>query len=180
MSWLGNIFSGSQASSTSTSTTSDTSTGTFAGVGQTTPSTLPYTVPTTHIGSMPVVSGTTHVSHIGTATVTNGGYVSVPIGGIGGISSGGIYNSNQIYTTNSTGIPNYGTVHISGPTPSISTDKGKIDLNELGELISVMKERLLIITPNFEKHEKYAALKKAYDHYKLLEAMLSGDENDNK
>lgn len=166
MSWLGNLFTAKLSSSTSTSTTS-TSTGTYAGVGQTTPSTLPYTTPTYHTGT----------------TVTNGVYVT---GGIGPIGVAGpsltssTYNPNQTFTINTGGLPNYGTVHISGPNPSISTDKGKIDLNELSELISVMKERLLIITPNFEKHEKYAALKKAYDHYKLLEAMISGDENDNK
>ena len=159
MSWL-DFFIGSQASSTSTSTTS-TSTGTYAGVGQTTPSTLPYTTPTYHTG-------------------TTGGYVTGPIGVVGPSLTTNTYNPNQTFTINTGGLPNYGTVHISGPNPSISTDKGKIDLNELSELITVLKERFLIITPNFEKHEKYAALKKAYDHYKLLEAMLSGDENDNK
>ena len=162
MSWLGNIFSGSQSSSTSVSTTSTTTGGgTFAGVGQTTPSTLPYTTPTYH-------------------TVSTTG---VPTGGASYIPSGtptGIYNPNQTYTISSGGLSNYGTIHIQGQNPTIATDKVKIDLNELGELINVLKERFLIITPNFEKHEKYAALKKAYDHYKLLEAMLSGDENGNR
>jgi len=182
MSWLGNLFTGNNASSTSASATStSTGGGTFAGVGQTTPSTLPYTTPTTHIGT----------------TVPNGGYASGPTTGITGGGTGtyipnisttgigiaspattGVYNPNTYSTINT--MPGYGTVHISGPTPSISTDKVKIDLNELGELINVLKERFLIITPNFEKHEKYAALKKAYDHYKLLEAMLSGEENGNK
>lgn len=157
MSWLGNLFTGNP-SSTSTSTTTN---GTFAGVGQTTPSTLPYTIPTTHIVGPTPTGGLT------------GGSIGTPL-------TTGTYNPSSTFTINTGGMPNYGTVHISGPNPSISTDKDKIDLNELSELISVMKERLLIITPNFEKHEKYAALKKAYDHYKLLEAMLSGEENDNK
>ena len=161
MSWLGNLFT-SKLSNTSTETTS----GTYAGVGQTTPSTLPYTSPTYHTG----------------ITVPSGGYVTGtgPIGVAGPPLTTTTYNPNSTFTINTGGIPNYGTLHIAGPTPSISTDKGKIDLNELSELISVMKERLLIITPNFEKHEKYAALKKAYDHYKLIEAMVSGEENDNK
>lgn len=150
MSWLGNLFTGNPSSTS-------TSTGTYAGVGQTTPSTLPYTIPTTHIvGPTPNSVG------------------------VAGPVTTSTYNPNQTFTINTGGLPNYGTVHISGPNPSISTDKGKIDLNELSELITVLKERFLIITPNFEKHENYAALKKAYDHYKLLEAMLSGDENDNK
>ena len=167
MSWLGNLFTGNP-SSTSTSTTSTTN-GTFAGVGQTTPSTLPYTTPTTHIvGPTPT-------------TITVGGTGSYgPIGVAGPTTSTGIYNPNQTFTTINTGMPNYGTIHISGSNPSIATDKVKIDLNELGELISILKERFLIITPDFEKHEKYAALKKAYDHYKLLESMVAGDKDDNK
>ncbi len=168
MSWLGNFFTGNNT------TTTDTTDGTFAGVDQTTPSTLPYTTPTTHI--------------VGT-TINAGGYVSGPIGVATGSGSGsyypsgmGVYNPNQT-TTISTGystFPNTGTIHIAGTNPTIATDKVKIDLNELGELITVLKERFLILTPNFEKHEKYAALKKAYDNYKLLEAMLSGEDNDNK
>ena len=34
-----------------------------------------------------------------------------------------------------------------------------------------INERLLLISPDLEKLEKYAALKNAYDHYKLIEAM---------
>ena len=71
-------------------------------------------------------------------------------------------------------------VHISGPNPVLSTDKGKIDLNELAEMMKIMRERLLILVPDFEKHEKYEALKKAYDHYKLIEAMIAGKENEEK
>ena len=156
MSWL-DYFKSNQVSSTSTSTTS---TGTYAGVGQTTPSTLPYTTPTYGVGTTTTITSGTYIPPSGTPT--------------------GIYNPNQTFTISSGGIPNYSTIHIQGQNPTISTDKVKIDLNELGELIGVLKERFLIITPNFEKHEKYAALKKAYDHYKLLEAMLSGDDNDNR
>jgi hypothetical protein len=103
-----------------------------------------------------------------TSTVPNGG-------GIGQLSSA----PYPYITTGTGGLSNYGTVHISGTNPTIATDKVKIDLNELGELINVLKERFLVITPNFEKMEKYQALKKAYDHYKLIESML-GEESDNR
>ena len=43
-----------------------------------------------------------------------------------------------------------------------------------------MKERLLILVPNFEKHEKYAALKKAYNHYKMIEALIQEENKDDK
>jgi hypothetical protein len=104
-------------------------------------------------------------------TVPNGGYAP------------GVSTTTYPYITTGTNtyISGVGqsTVHISGIHPRITTDKSIIDLDELSEFIKVMKERLLIITPNFEKHEKYAALKKAYDHYKLIESMI-GDESDNK
>ncbi len=162
MSWLGNFFTGNNSSSTSTSSTTSVTGGTYAGVGQTTPSTLPYTIPTTHT-----------VGTVGVATGGGGGtYVS---------PSMGVYNPNQT-TTISTGYstyPNVGTIHIAGTNPTISTDKGKLELNALIELVDTLKERLLILTPNFEKMEKYAALKKAYDHYKLMESMI-GDEDVNK
>ena len=45
--------------------------------------------------------------------------------------------------------------------------------------MKTLRERLLIIIPNFEKHEKYEALKKAYDHYKLIESMLGEDRGNN-
>jgi len=108
------------------------------------------------------------------STVSNGGYFGGN-GGIGQLSS----SSYPYITTSSGGLSNHGTIHISGTNPTLATDKVKIDINDLGELISTIKERLLIITPNFEKMEKYQALKKAYDHYKLIESML-GDDDDNK
>ena len=74
--------------------------------------------------------------------------------------------------------PNYqSNIHISGTNPILTTDKGKIDLNELAEMMAIMRERLLILVPDFEKHEKYEALKKAYDHYKLIEAIVMGKED---
>lgn len=70
-----------------------------------------------------------------------------------------------------------GTIYVNGEDPSLKTEKVSINLNELGEMMKIMRERLLIIIPDFEKHEKYEALKKAYDHYKLIEAMVMGKED---
>lgn len=162
MSWLGNLFTGNN---TTTDSTTSVTGGTFAGVGQTTPSTLPYTTPTTHTTGY--VSGPTGITGVGTGSYYPSGM--------------GVYNPHQTTTISTGGYNTYnpGTIHISGTNPSLATDKGKIDLNELIQLIDVLKERLLILTPNFEKMEKYAALKKAYDHYKLMESMI-GDEDVNK
>lgn len=85
---------------------------------------------------------------------------------------------NGIYTIGSITQPSYNpNIHISGTNPVLTTDKSKIDLNELAEMMKIMRERLLILVPDFEKHEKYEALKKAYDHYKLIEAMVAGKED---
>lgn len=51
------------------------------------------------------------------------------------------------------------------------TWKGK----NLGELLSTIEDRLAILQPDPKKLEKYAALKKAYDHYKTLEKLIGED-----
>lgn len=40
------------------------------------------------------------------------------------------------------------------------------------EFLKTVSERLLVLHPVFEAHEKYPALKEAYDHYKMMEALL--------
>ncbi len=45
--------------------------------------------------------------------------------------------------------------------------KGK----SLGEMIEKIHDRLAILTPDMEKLEHFSALKKAYDNYKMLEAL---------
>lgn len=64
------------------------------------------------------------------------------------------------------------TLTILGEKPTIVTDKHAIDLDDLAETVETLKERLLILTPQFEQHERYPALKTAYDNYKLIERMI--------
>ena len=61
---------------------------------------------------------------------------------------------------------------------TIKTAKNTIDLDELADMMETLKKRLLILTPNFEKHEKYPMLKELYNEYKALEALLSGPDSD--
>ena len=65
------------------------------------------------------------------------------------------------------------TISITGPNPTIKTDKHVLNLDDMAETLTALKERLLILTPAFEKHEKYPMLKQAYEHYKLVEKMCS-------
>jgi len=60
----------------------------------------------------------------------------------------------------------------------IKTEKHKIDLDELAEMMETLKKRLLILAPNFEMHEKYPMLKELYDEYKAMERLLSGPDID--
>ena len=58
----------------------------------------------------------------------------------------------------------------------IKTKKHDINLDEMADTIEILKQRLLVLTPNFKLHEHYPALKEAYEHYKVLEAMLAADD----
>ena len=74
------------------------------------------------------------------------------------------------------GISSMPTNSISGVN-EINTANGKrIDLEELADVVETIKKRLLIITPNFELHEKYPMLKELYDEYKVLEKLLGGPD----
>ena len=59
----------------------------------------------------------------------------------------------------------------------IKTKKNTINLDEMAEMMNTLKERLLILTPNFEQHEKYPILKDLYEQYKVVEAMLKEEDN---
>lgn len=94
-------------------------------------------------------------------------------GGIDTISIGSSYVS-----------PSSGSFYINDPDQRstitcdsiASRDGKKIDINDLADLVQGIKDRLLILTPNFEMHEKYPMLKELYDEYKAMEKLLSGPD----
>jgi len=49
---------------------------------------------------------------------------------------------------------------------------------KVGETLEKIMDRLAILEPDFDKMDRYPALREAYDNYKLIEAMLTGDEPD--
>jgi len=130
-------------------------------------------------------------------TASLGGFASGG-GGAGGasgavyISSGGV-GAGTMYTSSGTGSSSWTTIQpsVSMTTSILSimaegdgdamikTKKNTINLDEMATMMETLKERMLIVTPDFEKHDKYPALKEAYDNYKALEAMLSCTD-DNK
>jgi hypothetical protein len=103
-----------------------------------------------------------------TTTITNGGYT---IGNTG--------SSGQFYT--STGTGHYNWNNITTTTPSVNISSEGIDMaagtditvggKSLKEFMNKMEERLAILVPDPSKLEKFEALKKAYEHYKLMESL---------
>lgn len=66
------------------------------------------------------------------------------------------------------------TVQITAPL-MIEYNGSKIDV---GQSITLLMERLCLIEPNLKLHDKYPALKEAYDAYKAIEAMCKTGDND--
>ena len=90
----------------------------------------------------------------------------------------GILSSASPYSF-STGSSSYS---IGNTTPSLRvTGEAEFDGDikwkgrSLGSLLEKIEDRLAILQPDPEKLEKFAALKASYEHYKLLEALCSGD-----
>lgn len=113
-----------------------------------------------------------------TVTVSTGSYfttgsVTIPSSYV--LSSNG--NGGGMWTTNVTSSPTQATLDVSGNADI----KGKLTVQgkDIGKLLETIEKRLAILTPNPDKLEKFEALRKAYDHYKLLEA-LCHEDNDGK
>lgn len=90
-------------------------------------------------------------------------------------AGGTMWTSPGQYTIAS-GSSNSGTVEIKGEDADLI-----INGKSLTKFMESMESRLAILQPNLEKLEHFAALKKAYEHYKALEALceLPKKEDDN-
>lgn len=58
----------------------------------------------------------------------------------------------------------------------ITSNDIKIEGASLKDFMKSVSERLAILQPDLEKLEKFAALREAYEHYKILEALVSNAE----
>lgn len=87
------------------------------------------------------------------------------------LSSSGAYNNTWVTSASSTP-----TLEVKGENADI-----KINGKSLKQFMETMESRLAILQPDLEKLEHFAALKKAYEHYKALEALceLPKKEDDN-
>jgi len=116
---------------------------------------------------------------IDSSTMYSSNTITLPSTTISGSGSAGYTigsAGSTIYTTG-TGTYNWNTT--TSPSVNISSDgidmaagtDIKVDGKSLKEFMSKMEERLAILVPDPKKLEQFAALKKAYEHYKLMEQL---------
>jgi hypothetical protein len=131
------------------------------------------------------VSSTVNAGGFGGAGTT--GNVTIPSGGSSGqfytYTTGGTGLTSPSYTLNTGAGSTWATVG-TGYTPSIKVTgdaefDGKVKINgqDLAEFMDTISKRLAILVPDPAKLEKFEALKKAYNHYKLLEALCHETED---
>ena len=120
---------------------------------------------------------------------------SVNAGGNGGSSGSGsvyIYTTSSNYQTGSITVPSSYTISTGGtyntsawtnitsnstqPSLQVTGDADiegtlKVGGKDIAKTLEAIERRLAILVPDPEKLEHFEALKKAYEHYKMLEAL---------
>lgn len=122
---------------------------------------------------------TINISNLPDTTYSYTGDTTIPgiiAQDIGSITLDSAYFNNNITIANSGSSSWAFTDEVKATT--ISTAKHTIDIDELAEVFEIVKKRLLILTPNFEMHEKYPMLKELYDEYKAMEKLLGGPDSE--
>jgi len=130
------------------------------------------------IGADTITLDTTNIPYLTSSMI--GPYPQYNVGAAG--SSGGtIPTTNMngtVFTTNGSGLPRWASMTNNNKQSSLQVHgdaefEGKVMINkrDLGEFMEAMSKRLAILVPDPEKLEHFEALKKAYNHYKTLEAL---------
>lgn len=117
--------------------------------------------------SAPYVYTTTSTlnSYTGSFTISGAGNSSITI------PSNGKYSYSTAATSWSNAHPS---LEVTGDA-NFEGDV-KIKGRSLEKLFNDLEKRLAILQPDPKKLEKFEALQKAYDHYKLLEALLHEED----
>ena len=132
---------------------------------------MSYTVPTSSI-TCPVTYTVSTSSLYSTVTGAGGPYTFSTGAGNVVINGGSSWSTNVSNSNNITGAG----LHVTSDAEFEGniTWKGR----DLGKLLETMERRLAILQPNPKKLKKFEALQKAYDHYKLLEALCHSEDDD--
>ncbi len=83
--------------------------------------------------------------------------------------------NGAIHTVTTTGLGS-AVPYYTGTFNSIDYNIRKEDIIKLQDRLEEIEKRLLILRPNIEKMEKYAALKEAYEAYKIIDGLIGKDE----
>jgi hypothetical protein len=117
------------------------------------------------------------------SSITISGSSSSNYGALG--SSGSVLTSNGLNGTSWSNV-NWGSGNVN-PTPGIQVKgdaefEGKVKINgqDLAQFMETISNRLAILVPDPAKLEHFAALKKAYEHYKTLEALCEIPKEEDK
>jgi len=115
-------------------------------------------------------------------------------GSIDGLTVGGTIDSTGSYATTYTTTDTYPTSFtfdtINDFDSGITIAEGDLNINDKGDVkignrslktfMDTMEKRLAILQPDPDKLEKFEALRKAYEHYKTVEALCHDDVEDDK
>jgi hypothetical protein len=148
-----------------------------------------------------VASTILNANSVNTVKVTAGGCGGPSTFGGAGAMGNVTIPSSQYYTYSTTGVtgPAYTintgagmngawgsastVISTTHPSLQVSGDAEfegnvKIKGKDLAKSLEAIEKRLAILVPDPKKLEKFEALKKAYDHYKLLEALCHETDDD--
>jgi hypothetical protein len=118
------------------------------------------------------------INNYPSATLTSGPYPSLNVG-VGSASGSLPYSSGGNYFTTNSTSPWGNLTMTNNSQPSSLNIKGdaefegkvKINGQDIGEFMETISKRLAILVPDPAKLEHFEALKKAYNHYKMLEKL---------
>jgi hypothetical protein len=118
---------------------------------------------------------------------------SITISGSTGSNYGAIGSSGSFLTSNGLNGTSWSNTNWSigsnniNPTPGLKVNgdaefEGKVMINgrNISEFMETISKRLAILVPDPAKLEHFAALKKAYEHYKTLEALCEIPKEEDK
>jgi hypothetical protein len=124
-------------------------------------------------------AGTTYTNYLGQQEIYDGskwiiiGSAPSSLGGVQ-VGAGLTINSGGSVTMATTG---YVQNAINNKITLNSSDgKKSVSLDEVIDFMEVMKRRMCMLDPLLEKHDKYPALKEAYENYLLIERLCCGDD----
>jgi hypothetical protein len=127
-----------------------------------------------------VVGQTWYDTSTGSLNVNTGsGYMNMGSVGVPNVASGYVLtnNTNNLTVGQASHIWNTTQAGNTMINSKLIIKHGGKEI-DVGDAITMLMDRLCIIEPSLHLHEKYPALKEAYDAYKAIEAMCKAGDTD--